>query len=79
MRHIAEVANEVLAEMALPPLVTIDGDSVTFYDRDHPNFTYEFTLRGDALDWVRHMAPKQWVTKGHLECFAALAIEASRA
>ena len=77
MRHIGEVANEVLAEMALPPLVTIEGDLVTFYDRANPGFTYDFTLGGpmDALRWIRHMAPKQWVTKQHLELFAIIAIE----
>lgn len=79
MRHIGEVAHEVLAEMALPPLVTIEGDLVTFYDRLHPGFSYDFTLAdaSDALCWVRHMAPKRWVTKDHLEAFASLVIARS--
>jgi len=77
MRRIAEVCDEVLAEMALPPLVTVEDRLFTFYDRSHPNFTYDFTVAdaADALTWVRHLAPKQWVTKGHLEAFASLCLQ----
>lgn len=77
MRHIGEVVGEVLAEMALPPLVTLEDGVFTFYDRSIPGFIYDFTVRdaADALCWFRHMAPKQWVTKDHLQVFASLCLQ----
>lgn len=76
MEHGGEVMDRVLAELALPPLVTIEGGIVTLYDRDYPGFKYDFLLGDavDALSWVRQITPKQWVTKAHIEAFVSLAL-----
>lgn len=54
--------------------------AVEFFDRarypegDDPD--YDFYLRDmrQALEWVRQVAPKSWITKRHIEVFAILAL-----
>lgn len=83
-RPISEALDEFRADLALrirSPLVTKDASTtperldVTLYDRQIPGFTYEFSITSavDALRWIGHVAPKQWVTTDHLELLASIA------
>ena len=76
MKHCSAAIDEVLAELGKPPLVTIEDGVVTLFDRDHPGFRYDFILGDavDALEWIRHVSGKTWITKRHIEALAALAL-----
>lgn len=77
--NIHRIADLVEASLHLPQLVTIEHRSneplvAVFRDPDNESFRYDFALpsAGSALRWISHMAKKTWVTKEHLEQFAAL-------
>jgi hypothetical protein len=89
LRPCADVLDEVMQRIERErrfPLVRFrerlpDGRvAVEFFDRerypegDDPD--YDFYLRDarQALEWVRQVAPKSWITKRHIEVFATLAL-----
>lgn len=88
-RPIGEVLEEAfgrIEERHARPLVRLqetlsDGRiAVEVFDRtrasDEP--TYDFYVRGphDALQWIRQMGSKRWITAEHLSTFADLMMEA---
>ena len=78
---IGSYADQIVEELRLDlemPLVKVeerlaDGRiGVVLFDREMPGFKYDFYCRNadDALEWIAHLAQKNWVTKRHLEWFA---------
>jgi len=79
-------AVERIKERHAHPLVRLqetlpDGRiAVEVFDRtragDEP--TYDFYVRGphDALQWIRQMGSKRWITAEHLSVFASLVMDA---
>lgn len=88
-RHIGEVVEEALARLQqrrAHPLVKMlerlpDGRvAFEFYDRtrEHDSPMYDFYCSGplQAVEWIRQVAPKTWITKEHITVFSSLILEA---
>lgn len=85
-RRAGEVLDEVLAHLRHRkrfPLVTINDlpcakngfrVGVAFFEDGDDIPAVEFYVADErgALEWIRHLAEKTWVTKEHLEIFASL-------
>ncbi len=54
--------------------------SRSFYDRtrEHDAPMYDFYCSGprQAVEWIRQVAPKTWITKEHITVFSSLILEA---
>lgn len=89
LRPYSEALDKVQERLLLDrakPLVKLqerlpDGRiAVEIFDRDRGGDepAYDFYCRDlrQALEWIQQMAPKQWVTKRHLELFASAMLAA---
>lgn len=88
LRPIAEVLDEVMQRIERDrsrPLAKLqerlpDGRiAVEIFDRergDQPQYDFYCRDPRQALEFVRQLAGKQWVTKRHLEVFASLMLRA---
>ncbi|QGL63118.1 hypothetical protein FEO87_07605 [Stenotrophomonas maltophilia] len=89
LRPYADVMQDALAHIQdrhARPLVRLqerlsDGRvAVEIYDRTRPGEepTYDFYCSGplQAVEWIRQVAPKTWITKEHITVFSSLILEA---
>ena len=87
MAQIADAAMADLRHRAAFPLIVRDGDFIVLIDRledgtEHERYDVPVdqlsTAAGTAF-WMRQLAPKNWVTKKHLELLAQAVIDLNEA
>lgn len=78
----AHFAEEVLRELHRPSLVTVDDGYLLVHDPEQCDSTYEIPVSDmrdatRALEWVRQLAEKRWVTRQVIVDFANAALDST--
>lgn len=78
---LAEAMDAAVARLQRHPLVWIEDGHFIVRDERAPGFRYDFACKSslEALHWAADLAGKAWITKEHLEQFAALAHDTLKA
>lgn len=80
VKHISEFSDAVWDEMNRPHLVTIEDGYFLIHDPEQYDSTYEIPVNDmhdatRALEWVRQLAEKRWVTRQVIVDFANAALD----
>lgn len=78
----AQLAEEMVREMQRPSFVTVDDGYFLIHDPEQYDSTYEIPVNDmrdatRAMEWVRQLAEKRWVTKQVIVDFANAALDSA--
>ncbi len=78
----AQLAEEMVREMQRPSFVTVDDGYFLIHDPGQYDSTYEIPVNDmrdatRAMEWVRQLAEKRWVTKQVIVDFANAALDSA--